>query len=239
MKCPVPSLFCRSSCTVSLHDEYLAFERVSFLTICEFSRESCTFEERFSSCQVSCFLGGYPGICRNYRPFYDDLGFGGILLEELRQLGIRDLFHDPLQFAVSQFRLRLSFELRLGELNGNYCGDPFENVVSHEVRFALFQVFVGPCIIVHSACQCRFETGEMVPALSRVNVVGECVYIGYEGIVVLYGDLRRCILFIPFEIDRFVNDGFVLVQVLHESFYSSLVVEMIFFVGQFIYDLKW
>ena len=69
---------------------------------------------------------------------------GRILVQKLRELLGKQRFDDAAHFAVAEFRLRLPFELRFRNLDGDDRRQPFPHVVAGQVGL----------VVLQQACSC-------------------------------------------------------------------------------------
>ena len=72
---------------------------------------------------------------------------------------------------VTQFRLRLTFKLRLRNLNRNDGGQPLTHVFTGEVIVLLTQQFILAGVPVHQGGECSTEAFLMGAALVSVNSI--------------------------------------------------------------------
>src|SRR5205085_12436530 len=77
---------------------------------------------------------------RGPRRFVRDLSRGGrVFLERLRQLVVDDLLDEALHVAVAELRLRLAFELRIGNADGHDRAEAFTHVIARETALEVLQ----------------------------------------------------------------------------------------------------
>ncbi len=86
LELPIASHFCTTPRTVALNEKNFAFTGVFLLTVGQFSRQSATVHYGFSSSELACFPGGFPGNCRIHTFLGYFLSYRRILLEEHVQM---------------------------------------------------------------------------------------------------------------------------------------------------------
>ena len=84
----------------------------------------------------------------------------------------------------------MTFELRVGKLNGNDRRETFSNVVSGKVRLVVFEQLRFPSVVVADPGEGGAKTGDVSTALDSVDVVHEAQHRLLERIVVLKGHLN-------------------------------------------------
>src|SRR5205085_355738 len=85
----------------------------------------------------------------------------------------RPCFADPLDLGVAGRCLRLTFELRMRDLDADDRRQPFANVVAGDALLQVFRQVVLGGVEVDRAGQRRAEPGQVRAALVRVDVVGK------------------------------------------------------------------
>ena len=124
-----------------------------------------------------------------------------VLLQELRELGVDDVGDEALHARVAELGLRLTLELRVGELGGDDRGEPLAHVLAGEVVVLLLELALLPRVAVERARQRRAEAREVRAALVRVDVVGEREDRLLVGAVPLHGDLDVALVGLALEED--------------------------------------
>src|SRR5947199_4010777 len=98
----------------------------------ELAREHRVLERRLAPRQVARLARSLPRP-RGLHGLGDHLtGVSGILLEELGELSVDYRFDQSLYRGIAELRLGLSLELRVVELDGHDCREPFANVLALE-----------------------------------------------------------------------------------------------------------
>src|SRR3989304_2218393 len=96
---------------------------------------------------------------------------GWVLFEVLDDPVGHRCLHRALDVGVAELRLRLTLELRVGELDADHRGQPFPNVLARQVG-VLFREDAGLARpVVERAGQGGTEPGDVRPTIHRVNVV--------------------------------------------------------------------
>ncbi len=125
------------------------------------------------------------------------------------------MLDQPANPGVAELRLRLSFELRVGELDGDDCCETFAHVLAVEIVFLLLQQALGARVVVQRARQRSLEAGEVRAAFVRVDVVGEREDRLLIAVVPLHRDFDLALIGRALEVDdvlvgdvlRFVDVG--------------------------------
>src|SRR5699024_4535031 len=151
-----------SAGAVAFHDEQFGFARVAGLTVGELAGESGRFERRFPASEFFCLFRRSAGFCG-----LDGLGnsgFGGVgmLLEIRIEVLMNRARHDPVYFAVAEFRLGLALELRVRMLHRNDGSESLADVAALQIlaiERSEQPVFVG--VAVDHSGESGFETREM------------------------------------------------------------------------------
>jgi hypothetical protein len=99
----------------------------------------------------------------------------GVLLEKRSELLVGRRFDDPTHLAVAEFRLRLSFELRVGVFDRDDGGQPLADVFAFQVGVEVVHEPVFVRVVVDNACERRLESREVCATLAGVDVVRERV----------------------------------------------------------------
>ena len=80
-----------------------------------------------------------PCLCCKYYFVYKYFSFIRVLFKVYLKGLSYGLVHHTHYFRVAQFRLCLSFKLRLRYFNGNYCCQALSEVIARNLYFCLFQ----------------------------------------------------------------------------------------------------
>ena len=92
-------------------------------------------------------------------------------------------------FRVAELGLGLTLELRLADLDREYRGETFADVVAGEREVRLLQHVALGGVRVDDARQRRLEAGEVRAAFVRVDVVDEREDVLVVAVVVLHREL--------------------------------------------------
>ena len=133
-----------------------------------------------------------------------------MLLQIFGELERNEPVHKGAHIGVTEFCLRLSFKLRLAELDGNNGAYALSYVLALEAAVAvLYELFIGG-VLVHDTRQSRLEA-----VLVRASF--DCVYVICKGdhrflvfIVILNGNLRGFVVRVRAHIDNVVKNVCVL-----------------------------
>src|SRR3989475_1035249 len=185
----------------SLHDEQLRLRRIPLLAVREFPGEVETFQEALPSRELTGLSRGLARLRRKDRLPDADLGDLRRFQEELGELLIHDGLDDPLDLGVSEFHLRLSLELRLGDLETENRRQSLAGVVALEA-LALLQVLVVLRVLDEDPRKPGLESDEMGPAFDRVDIVDEREDRFVVAIVILHRDLDEGSVGLLRELDR-------------------------------------
>src|SRR4051795_3987305 len=126
-----------------------------------------------SAGELARLARGLASVSSGERLVDDLLGLARVLLEEFRQLDVDRLLDEAAHPGIAKLRLRLTLELRHGELDGDHRGKTLPHVLALEVLFLLLQQPVLARVVVQRSGQRRLEAGKVRAALVRVDVVRE------------------------------------------------------------------
>src|SRR4029450_3210522 len=159
----------------------------------------------------------------------DDLpGDGRVLFQVGAELVVDDRLDDPLDLGVAKLGFRLSFELRMRNLDADDAGQAFADVVTGDALLEIFREIVLRRVRIDRARQRRSEPGEVRAALVRVDVVREGIDHLRVTVVPLQRDLRLDPVLLAAHVDRLFVDGrLVLVEVRDERDDAAVVVELV------------
>ena len=226
LEAAVAALLRRTSGRIALHDVQLAASGVALLTVGKLAGQGHPVQRPLPDHEVAglaCRLAG-PG---GGQALLDDPPTVRRVLVEVLAEAVRDRGLDlALDLGIAQLRLGLAFELRVGQLHADDCGQAFADVVARQVRVAVLEDAGAPSPVVERARECRTEAGHVAPAIGRVDVVGEGEHVFGVRLVVLERDLDRGGALLALDVDRAAVQGFLVpVQVAHERLEATLEVE--------------
>ena len=226
----VAALLGRTTCRVTLDEEDFALLRVFVRAVGELTGQSTTRHGVLALHTLAGLTGG--DTCGGGE---DDLlanllGFLRMLLKIVGEGFANGLLHGTGYFRVAEFRLRLTFKLWLGNLDGDDGGEAFTEVFTGDFYLGLLDVLrddgVGIGIGLQRARQGHAETREMGTAFDGVDVVDVGVDVLRVIGVIHDGNLDGDALFFGLQIDDVVEEvGAVTVYVAHELFQSVLGME--------------
>ncbi|KAF5040171.1 hypothetical protein DSECCO2_536300 [anaerobic digester metagenome] len=221
---------------VSLHDVYLRLRRVPLTAIGELSRQGGAFQNALAAGEVPGFPGRLPGLGGEYGPLDADRAHLGVLLQELGQLFEDRAVDDAFDLAVAQLGLRLSLELRLGDLDAQDRRQTLPHVLTAQGVYPLEHVLLLG-IIVHGPGQSGAQADHVGSALGGVDVVHERIDVLRVAVGVLHGQLDDDIVLLRHEVYRLlVQLGLVVVEVLHELDDAALEVEAVLASGDLVLE---
>ena len=147
--------------------------RIPLLAIRQFAGQQRRVQRSLAPRQVA-------GLARRFaRPRrFDRLGQNParhrrILLQESAQAFVDGGFDHSLDFAVPQLGFGLSFELGIPQLDADNRHQSFAHILAGRILLQILQQIVGLRVGIDRARQRRFESGQVRPALVRVDVVGK------------------------------------------------------------------
>ena len=162
LKTPIASLLCRSTGRLTLDDVQLALGGIALLTVGQFAWQTAAVEGALAPYEIACLTRRLTRPGRVHGLADDALRHRRILFEKLPELVVDDRLDDALDLGVTEFRLRLPFELRLRNLDADDAGQSLTNVVTADVR--VLQI-LGEIALrrvgVDRARQRRTESGEV------------------------------------------------------------------------------
>ena len=116
-----------------------------------------------------------------------------MLLEINLQPLADNLFGNSPHFGVAELCLGLPLKLRVLKLHADDGGEPFAHILAREfVRFFHVSVFDG--VVVESARQSGFKSGDVHAAFRRMDVVGKRQQRLVEIVSVLNGQINLHVL---------------------------------------------
>ncbi|CRH93004.1 Uncharacterised protein [Chlamydia trachomatis] len=135
-------------------------------------------------------------------------------IEPVGELGIYLLLNEGTCLGVAELRLRLTFELRFGQLDRNDGCQTFAHVIAGQVVVLLFDDSPVATVAVHNSCQRRAEAFFVHTAFGRVNRIRESVDAGRVGRGPLHRDLdaHRAFIVFRFEVDDVIVNRFDLLR---------------------------
>ena len=226
---PVPALLGAASCRVSLHDVDLAVFRAFARAVRQFSRKAHPRHGRLAD-QLPRTLRGFPGLPGLDGLFHHRLHHLWVVLEPGEQSFIDDRVDDPLHIAVSELRLRLPLELRIGQLYRHHAREPFLEVFTREILVLFLQEFFSPCSFVHTPGESRPEAGDMCSPLDGVDEVREPEDTLEVPVIVLQTQIHRGAVLLTGYGDRLGEEhGLSAVQVFDERLHASVVLVLLDF----------
>ena len=134
---PVAAGNCGSTCGISLDEEEFAFFRIPVGTVGKLARKPCASHDGLALHHFTCLPCRMPCRSREYHLVYDKLGLARILFKIILQSSGSRLRYSRIDLAVPEFRLRLTFKLRLSHLDGNHGRKPFAEIRSFKLEFQL------------------------------------------------------------------------------------------------------
>ena len=156
-----------------LDDEELRRFGILDRAVGELSRKRRVLERALSPCELARLAGSLTCVAGGDRLLHDLARFRSILLEKLGKPEVDDLLDEPRDSRVAELRLRLPFELRVPELDGDDGREPLARVFALEVVVLLLQEPFLTRVLVERPGERRTEALQVRPALGRVDVVRE------------------------------------------------------------------
>ncbi len=203
LEAPVAPLLCRAARAVALDDEDLRLVGITRGAVGELAGQSAAFERTLAVDQVAGLARRFPRPRSGDALLDDAAPIGGVLFQVLGERLGQDALHLGSHFHVSQPRLRLAFELGLGQLHRNHRHEPFAHVVAAQVGILVFQNLRLARIVVEDACQGRAEACQVAAAVDCVDGVGEGEDGLVEPVVVLDGALDDVAVDLALHVDGF------------------------------------
>ncbi len=226
LEAAVARLLGRAAGRVALDEVDLAERRVFDGAVGELAGQRAALEQALAAREVARFARriARPGRVDG---LVDDLPrLGGVLFEELGQLGVHRDLDQAADLGVAQLALGLALELRVLELDRDESREPFADVLAGEVLLFLLEEALLAGVVVDSARERAAEAREVRAALGGVDVVGE----REDGLVVrgvpLHRDLHGAVFGLVLEKDDAAVDGvLVAVDVGDEVLDAAVVLE--------------
>src|SRR5262249_24903064 len=157
---------------VTLDDVELALLRVRRLAVGELARQTARLEQALAAAREVARLASRDPRLRGLRRLGDhDLALARVALEPRGKPVVARLLHERLRLGVAELGLRLTLELRLGELHRDDRGKAFTDVIAREVVVLLLEDLLVARELVDHARQRRTEALLVCPALVGVDGV--------------------------------------------------------------------
>ena len=132
LKTSVAPHLCAAACGVALDKVNFAKRRIFVRTVGKFAGECGAFKGGFAPCKVARVPCGFSCLLGENAFHNQIFGFFGVFFEIRAQPFGHSLCDDRTHFAVAEFRLGLTFELRVGEFHGNDRRQAFPDVVARK-----------------------------------------------------------------------------------------------------------
>ena len=129
--------FRRTACGISLNDINLAVFRILVRAVRQLSGKGHALQRRFSSGQLSCLSGRFPGPLRQDGFLADGLGNGRILLQIIGELLADHAVNSASRLGISQLLLGLSFKLGILDFHADDGGHALADILSAQVGLAV------------------------------------------------------------------------------------------------------
>ena len=233
----ISALLGRAAGRVALDDEDLGERGVAHGAVGELAGKRRVLQRRLAPGQVAC-LSRRVSRARGVDRLGDDAArLARVLLEELAEQAVDGLLDQALDGWIAELRLRLTLELRIGELDRDHRGQSLAHVLAAEVLVLLLEQALAAGVGVEGARQRRAEAGEVRAALVGVDVVGEREHRLLIGRVPLHRDLDGAIRVLVLEEDRLlVHRVLVGVEVLDEVDDAAVVLKDVALAGAALVD---
>ena len=234
LKFSVSSLLGRTTGRISFHQKKFPLMRIRILTFGQFSRQ-CRIQQRsFAAGKIAGPPGSLSGPGSLNRLFDNFFADGRIFFQKHVQLFIDQRFNQPLDLAVSQLGLGLTFELGRFDSYADNGGQPFPNIISADFGLKIFGQAAAGCILIQGPGQGCLESDQMGSAFNRVDIVCKGKQFFIIGIVVLNGDFDTDFIFNALNKNRRVKRRIAPVQIFHKRNQPSLVLQFLFNIRAFI-----
>ena len=174
----------------------LALDQVEFAAVGialravgQLAGQSAAVESAFAAGQVAglagCLArtGGFNGLVD------DALGHGRVLLQKHAEPLIDEGLYVAGDIGI-ELALGLTFKLRLRQLHADHRNQAFAHVIAAQVFFQVLEQSEGLADGVDGARQRGAESGEVRPAVHRVDVVGKAEHGLRVAVVILQRDLH-------------------------------------------------
>ena len=149
----VPALLGGAAGRVPLDEVDLAPARIPLLAVRQFSGEGADLEGGLAPRQFAGVPGRFARPGRIQALAQQLLGDGGVFLHIAADLVVDDPLDKPLDLAVPEFRLRLTFELRVPDLDADHAGQTFAQVLALQGFLPVFQDVAAGGVVVERARQ--------------------------------------------------------------------------------------
>ena len=231
-----PAPLSATTCRVTFDEVQFAFFHLVADAIPQFARQSPATERILTLAKRIFRLACGFACLGSEQPLADEkFGVLGVLFQVLGQPVTHCHVDDALNVAVSQLRLGLAFELRMGHTNRNNAGQSFAEIVSRGSQILEQVLFLA--VVVQCSRQGRTETRDVRTAFDGMDIVR----VGLQRFGVLLGVLQRDGV-TDRVLDSMDHDHVLVnhiagsVQELNKLLNASLVAELVALVAPFIAD---
>ena len=243
LRAPVAPLLGRAAGRVALHDEDLRKRGVPFLAVRELSGEPRPVERALPPHELARLAGGLARPRRVHDLLDDAARDLRVLLEEARELLVRDRLRPGLRFLRNELLLRLRGELRVADLQRHDGREPFAAVVARERRVLEVLREAGAFgVLLDRAGERRLQAFEVRAAVLVRDRVREAEDLLGVALVPLerdvqalflrvHGGVAARVLHVGERDDRLVERLLVLVEVLDERADAAVVPEQVLFLA--------
>ena len=204
------------------------------MTVGKLAGECGAFQKSLASCCFTRLARRFTCTVSSHCFFENRLTDRGIFFKVFLKLFGNERIENSSHFAVTEFTLGLTLELRLCELNRNNCRKTFTYVLTREILFALFDDVVLSAVVVKDLGKRCLKANFVGTTLNGVDVVckGEkCLVVA---IVVLHSNLGNPVLLFGFHVDDLgVNELALLlvVDIFNKGFDTALVHQIVLAIG--------
>ena len=156
----VAAVLGRAACGVALHEEELALGGVAAGAGGQLAGHAEALERALLAGGLAGLAGGLAGLAGEDGLLDDGAGDGGVLGEEVRELGRDDALHQAGDVGA-ELGLGLSLELRLRDLDRDDGGEALADVVAGEDGVGLLAELVVGDVLVDGGGEGRAEAGQV------------------------------------------------------------------------------
>src|SRR5690606_22313452 len=115
---------------IALNDVDFAALRLPVGAVRQLAGQGAAFQGGFAAGQFAGLAGGFAGLHGGLRLADDQLGDLRVQLQPVLQLFAQHVLDNPLNFAVAELFLGLTFKLGVADLDADNGGQPFADVIT-------------------------------------------------------------------------------------------------------------
>ena len=167
------TLFCRTTCRVTLDKEKFAFLRHLARAVRKFSRKTATAHRIFALHRFASLASRHTCSSSKNHFVHNQFRFLRVFLQIVGECFTHGLVHSTHHLAIAEFCFGLSFKLRFSYLHANHRRETFAEVLTCDFDFRLLNLLLRRFfrILFQHTRHRRAETREVSTTFDGVDVV--------------------------------------------------------------------